>query len=144
MSTRENFTTVNIRIVCLTTPPEECEGQKTGFGVQDKSQKLLVGQRRTDGTLQFDVSLKAQKSGEAERPNFTGPYAHGTPQQRFLYLSHGVPENEGWRWIRRIKVPLMGITWEQINAAAGRVLEARVDATRTGMVTLLGDGWRVV
>jgi uncharacterized protein DUF5990 len=144
MSPGKNVISVNVRIVCLSTPPEQCEGRETVFGVQDKSQKLLAGQRRSDGALQFDFSLKAQKSAGMERPNWTGPYAHGTRQQRFLYLSQALQEDEGLLWVRRIKVPLTGITWEQIDAAARRTLEASVDGSRTGMVTLLGDGWRVI
>ena len=67
---------------------------------------------------------------------------HGTPSQ-FLYL--------GWRhageptspWIKRIKIPLATITWQQIKglARSGAVLQASVDGSGAATVRLLDNGW---
>ena len=74
---------------------------------------------------------------------FTGAYAHGARDKRFVYLTYKIPEGDGWRIYRRIKAPLHMITWEQVQAAlaAGRVLQARVSGLRSGTVPLLDDGW---
>jgi hypothetical protein len=50
-------------------------------------------------------------------------------------------------WIRRIKVPLKSITWEQVKAAARHAeawLACTVDGGGSGTVKLLGSGWQVV
>jgi hypothetical protein len=80
-------------------------------------------------------------------PNFSGVFTHGSPQERFLYLSLRSAEGPEDAWIRRIKVPLKSITWEQVEAAA-RHKEARlactVDGGSSGTVKLISGGWRLV
>jgi hypothetical protein len=81
---------------------------------------------------------------------------HGDASRRFLYLSWrplkwrpGQPEPACW--LRRIKVHLSSITWEQIeqSVANGGVLEAVLPGTgRDGgpscaSVPLVGGGWAV-
>ena len=131
---------VNIRIICIT--PSAVDENVT-FGLQDKAQNLLPGQTRADGAFQFECQLEARRTAGLAQPNWFGAYVHGTPQQRFLYLSLGAHGGDGWNWIRRIKVPLSPITWAQIESAAGNqgVLEATVDGQKSGTVALIGDGW---
>jgi hypothetical protein len=50
-------------------------------------------------------------------------------------------------WIRRIKVPLKSITWEQVEAAAQHAearLAGTVEGGGSGTVKLIGSGWQVV
>jgi hypothetical protein len=144
MSSKHESAYVNIRVICLSPPQSDENGGKVIFGLQDKSQNLLPGQGRPDGSLQFECQLEARKQTDTEQPNWFGAYAHGTPGQRFLYLSLGYREGDGWHWIRRIKVPLSSITWAQIDEVNVNqaVLEATVDGGRSGTVRLVGEGWR--
>ena len=59
-------------------------------------------------------------------------------EARFLYLGWRPP---GGAWIRRFKIPLAPISWEQIAAGQAGALAARVSAARSGAVALLGAGW---
>ena len=64
----------------------------------------------------FDFSLQV-KSGKSGEPVFVGPFAHGTPSGRFLYLS--------WRnalggFDQRLKLSLTTITWDNIHEATAR------------------------
>ncbi len=77
---------------------------------------VSLGISRQDGTVVFDFSLQV-KLGSTGSPVFTGSFAHGSPSERFLYL--------GWRDVRgafaqRLKLPLAGITWEDVQASIDR------------------------
>ena len=132
--------TVTIHLYCENPP-----GQSAEFGLQNKKQDIIVGEKLPDGRLRFSCELKV-KPTDAGQPNFTGPFAHGTVQERFLYLSYRVMQNGEWKWNRRIKVHLKTITWEQVEAAQstpGAFLVAAVDGRGTASVPLLGNGWTV-
>jgi hypothetical protein len=137
-------TNLTLRIICL-DPPDLSNDSRAGFGAQDKSQQLNNGDKRPDGSLVFTVPITVKGTPGIASPDFAGLFIHGTPQQRFLYLSLGTQKGNAWQWIRRVKVPLSGITWPQIEEAGskGSLLEASVDGTRSGTVPLLGEGWVV-
>jgi hypothetical protein len=133
-----------MRIICMKLPPEQYENAPAEFGLQDKEQRLVPGRVREDGSAQyeFNVTVKRQK----DRPNFLGPYVQGTPDARFVYLSMRRKGTAPSVWIRRLKIPLFSITWEQIEAAVrteGGALVARVSGTGAGTVPLLDGGWTV-
>lgn len=134
---------ISIRVICLHSPQETCPEKDTVFGLQDKAQNLLSGQMAADGGLQFECTVVARSLATMSEPNLSGVYVHGTPIQRFLYLSLGRKDNDQWHWIRRIKIPLSGITWQHIETAltGQRILEATIDGQRAGTVSLLGMGW---
>lgn len=82
-----------------------------------------------DLTFEFSVRISEDKDG---KPNFLGPFAQGTAAGRFVYLDIGTyagQQNTGWS--RRLKIPLVGIDWKSIEAAAKsrKALEARVAGT---------------
>jgi hypothetical protein len=129
-------TLIPLRIVCLTPPISET----SAFGLQDRGTGLRSGQVREDGALVFECHVTVRPGREGQ-PDFVGAFVHGTPGSRFLYLS--LRNSGGGEWIRRIKVPLIGIPWEYVDAAQGRALEATVDGARSGMAKLLNGGWRL-
>lgn len=135
---------LTLRIICL-DPHTLSDDPRAGFGVQDQSQRLTNGDKRPDESLAFTVPIIVKGMPGIASPDFAGPFAHGTPQQRFLYLSLGTQQGRVWQWIRRIKVPLSGITWTHVEEAGsnGGILEASIDGMRSGTVLLLGEGWVV-
>jgi hypothetical protein len=56
------------------------------------------------------VTLDVKSRDVSESPRFSGSFAHGSPGERFLYLSwkRQEPRCDPWAW--RIKIPLDGIT----------------------------------
>jgi hypothetical protein len=111
------------------------------FGLQDKNGSLTPGTPQPHGAFRFECDLQVTLKGDL--PNFLGTFAHGTPQDRFLYLTwKNTPTHQ---IIQRIKVKLASITAAQVEAAlqSGKSLCASIEATRTGSVPLLGDGWQV-
>jgi len=133
---------VTLEITCLLPPT----GQGA-FGLQDKNRRLHPPAQEAGGSAVFRCQLRAKPAAASGPPNFSGAFTHGTPQDRFLYLSLRSVDGPEEAWIKRIKVPLKSITWEQV-AAAARHADARlvctVDGGGSGTVKLIGQGWQVV
>ena len=133
---------VNLQITCQHPPID-----RGHFGLQDKDQELHPPAHKEQGLWVFECTVRVKQNEKSGIPNFLGELAHGTPQERFLYLSLRPEAGPADAWIRRIKVPLKHITWEQVMAAAGQEgarLACIVDGTRSGTVRLVGNGWQIV
>ncbi|MEP7293483.1 MAG: DUF5990 family protein [Chloroflexota bacterium] len=137
MEKREAAQQIRLRIECVNAITNDA----LEFGLQDKDQKVYPGERQADGLLVFECVVEVKRNDDA--PNFLGRFVHGTPADRFLYLTWKHKANGQIE--QRIKIKLGTIRWTQVEAAlkAGR-LEARIEGRRTGSVPLLGDGWQVV
>jgi hypothetical protein len=131
---------LDIRIFCMHPPAAMNSGKPAEFGLQDKTGALTAGRPLPDGTLAFHVAVSIT---DDDPPKFSGKHAHGTPGERFIYLSYryvGVT-NE---WIKRIKIPLKTITAAQIQSLksdATTTLAARVDGRLSATVPVV---WSVV
>ena len=115
--------------IILESPPAGVDYglQKGGGNDYEVTQK----QRSKTGDLQFefDARLKEGKDGE---PVLLGPFVHGPPQERFVYLDIGTYAGQtDTHWSRRLKIPLRGITWDMVKQAsrAAHGLETRVPGT---------------
>jgi hypothetical protein len=142
MAAESGATSILVRVVCLNPPVDAANAPPGIFGLQDKDNILSEGVARDDGALTFSCTLQVKP---AEPPNFLGPFAHGTPTARFLYLSLRPDSGASTEWIKRIKVPLNSVTWAQVEAATlpGMLLQATVDGRQSATVPIIG-GWQVV
>ena len=120
--------TVKLRLLREPEPPSAKEGSWR-FGLQDKAGRLHDGAPRPDGTIAFDFELTV---GEGDRPIFTGPFASGPRDERFVYLSWQRLSDGGF--INRIKVRLADLDWTQVRAAqaSGGWLEADLRGVQSG------------
>ena len=133
---------VTLEITCLRPPTRQ-----GAFGLQDKNQRLYPPAQDIGGSAVFRCQVGAKPAPASGPPNFSGAFTHGTPQDRFLYLSLRSADGAEGAWIKRIKVPLKSITWEQVEAAARHAdarLACTVDGGGSGTVKLIGGGWQVV
>jgi hypothetical protein len=122
------------------------------LAVQRGRSDLLPPARQSQDAAVFELSVRVAPRVEGGAPNLLGPFAHGTPVDRFLYVNWGTAAGQpGSRWSRRAKLKTAGIGWalvEETLATPGAVLEARIEGTgRDGgpccaTVPLL-DGWQV-
>ena len=138
---------VPLRIV-IVNPPEG-----VNFCLADNQDNLVSVTRSTgvDISLDFEAIVKPGRGTGA--PNFTGPFAMGTPSKRFFYVNigklAGQPDSP---WERRAKIWISDVSWETVKEVAAdpdKVLIARfmgrdkdggpICATRD----LLDDTWAI-
>jgi len=121
---------VPLRLVLVDPPPGVDLGVQRGRG---SSYETTSVQRSKRGDLTFDFSMPAAESGKNGLPNFTGPFAQGPPDGRFVYIDVGTCAGQpDTPWSRRIKIPLEGITWALVRKALskpGYRLTARIPGT---------------
>ena len=130
--------TIQLHIICHNPPPSICNGVAADqFGLQDKKGSLDLGTRQADDTRMFTCSIEAKVS--ENEVDFSGTVVQGLKGSRFLYLSWAY--NTGG-WIKRIKVPLSGITLQQIRS--GHILQAVIETGRTSGTIKTGNGWKTV
>jgi hypothetical protein len=86
------------------------------------------------------------------KTNFLGPFAKGTPQERFFYLSWVVKNEDGTlTMFRRAKIHLSHLSWSQIEAAvdSGKPLSVTLSLTgkrgdpRCGSIRGEGVHWQM-
>ncbi len=114
--------------------------------------ELVPPVHTTMDSLSFEIMVRLGTPRRGALLRFLGPYVHGSPEARFLYLNSGQSAGDlGSCWIRRAKVWLKDIAPEQVRAVLadhGAVLESEIEGTgRDGgpvcaSTHLIGDGWR--
>jgi hypothetical protein len=102
------------------------------FGLQDAKGEVHPGIGASGNARHFDLILEVGGDDKSGRPGFRGPFAHGGPADRFLYLSWKREGTHAAPWAWRIKIPLSGIGWADIRAAEkpGNCLVANVIGRR--------------
>lgn len=125
------FKKLKVRLIYRTMPAIPPEEGTLDVGMQDKAQAVHAGQKQKDGSMFFECDLDAGIDDSTERLTFRGPFVHGTPEARFLYLSWKRKDASSSPWYWRVKVPLSGITWEDVSSVKpSEVLEADITNRR--------------
>ncbi len=139
-----------VRFVLVDPPPDVAFGIQRGKGARFES--VLV-QRRMRGDITFDFSLTLADGRSNARPRFQGPFAQGTPDDRFVYIGVGTFAGEkDSPWSRRMKIPLRGISAtlvREVTARPGRTLQVRIpgkgrDGTPNCATVTVTGPWTVV
>ena len=83
----------------------------------------------TPSEISFDFTVRVGGPQSDGSPNFLGPCTQGPPGERFVYINAGAHARQsGTPWDRRAKIPLRGISNEQISTVIsqpGSFLEVR-------------------
>ncbi len=121
---------LRLRIV-LDAPPSGVD-----FGLQEgkgNSYVTVQKQRSKGNEVRFDCTVTVKDNRDDGLPNFLGALTQGPPTGRFIYIDIGkLAGQKDCVWERRIKVPLIGITWDmiqQVGADSTLVLEAHLPGT---------------
>ncbi|HEX5182943.1 MAG TPA: DUF5990 family protein [Allosphingosinicella sp.] len=132
---------IRMRLLRDDDAPPSPDGSAVRFGLQDNKGRIVEGARGTDGRFRFDFELVV-RSGPDARPVFTGPFASGSREERFVYLSW--QRLDGGGYVNRIKARLKDIDWPLIRVAqaSGKALEADMSGRRAGGGTVPVE-WRL-
>jgi len=135
--------------ITLVDPPKD-----VFFCVQRGKAALLPPSEISDDLISFDFTVRVGAPQPAGMSNLLGPFAQGTPADRFVYVNSGTAAGQlDSAWTRRAKVKLGGITpvmIEETLATPGAVIAVRIagkakdGGPAAASVPLLGDGWQVV
>jgi Family of unknown function (DUF5990) len=130
---------LRVRVVCTDLPGTRFRDPHDGarpervpvhLGVQRGRE--VVDQVPADRRqVTFAVEFRVERRPDGA-PNFLGPFAQGPPEDRFFYLSWGVPEPSGtFAMFRRLKVHLGHLRWPEIRRAirAGKPLTVTLRLT---------------
>lgn len=136
-----------IRVTVLRAPPG------VTFAMQRGKAELLPASGVNVESFVFDLSVRVREQTRGRSANVLGPYAHGKPTDRFLYLNSGTMAGQADScWTRRAKIKTGGISWnlvQQTLATPGAVLEVQIEGSAKdggpccATVPLIGGGWRV-
>ncbi len=139
---------IALRLTVVGIPPG------VAFAMQRGKFERLPPTEATADTLVFEFTVRVAERKGGGAPNVLGPYAHGKPDDRFLYLNSGTSAGQlGSPWTRRAKIKTGAITWKLVDAVLARqgaVLAARIagEAKDGGpccaTVPLLEGGWKVL
>lgn len=97
------------------------------FGLQDRKQNIIAGRRQPSGALAFDFTLTVKKGKNPKYPVFTGAFASGPADDRFVYLSWRSIERGDY--INRVKARLSTIEWKMVRAAQEKDSPLTADMT---------------
>jgi hypothetical protein len=67
------------------------------------------------GDVTFAIPLRVTRNAKSGKPNFLGPFAQGTPDDRFIYLNWGERHHGVWEGFRRAKIKLGHLSWETVE-----------------------------
>jgi Family of unknown function (DUF5990) len=141
---------VTVRLRCVELPGRSFDGKadiKVGAQKGDTVVDDVFGDAKQ---ASFDFELRVERNAKTGKPNFLGPYAHGKPTERFLYLCWGQRIGGAWHGFRRAKIHLSHLDWPTVETAiaASRPIEAVLKLTdKKGgplCASVKGDqiGWR--
>ena len=149
---------VTLRIVVVSPPAG------VNFSLEDDKGHLVSITKSTGSNITFDFSGVVKENRRTGTPNFTGPFAQGTPSKRFLYINIGqLAGQQDSPWQRKVKIWISGfpkslipepkpITWKMVKEVASdvnKVLMVRYMATNKNgepscaTIQLVDDGWVV-
>jgi hypothetical protein len=120
---------LTFRIILESPPPGVDFGLQKGGGTDFEVDQKQRSASNKDLHFEFNARIKEGKDGQ---PVFLGPFVHGPPQERFVYLDIGnFAGQTDTHWSRRLKIPLRNITWDDVKQAsrATQILETRVPGT---------------
>ena len=142
---------ITLQIVLLKPPPGVDFGLQKGSG---NNYETVQRQRSGSLDLFFNFTVKIKGDMPKDRlPKLSGSFVQGPTNGRFIYIDIGTYAGQtNTQWARRLKIPLTGITWtdiDQLIADSNLILQTSVPGTGKdggpNCATVKPfDGWKIV
>ena len=106
--------TVTLQIILLKPTPGVVYGVQKGSG---SNYETVQKQHSISGDLIFRLLIKIKGDRKKdELPKFSGEFVQGPAGGKFIYIDIGTyAGQQDSAWSRRLKIPLTGIKWENID-----------------------------
>jgi len=120
---------ITLQVILIKPTPQVVFGLQKGSG-----SKYETVQKQTpvsnDLSFKFTVNVKGDRSKE-KLPKFSGSFVQGSTGNQFVYIDIGTYAGQpDTIWSRRLKIPLTGITWKDIDSLSGdSMLQTMVPGT---------------
>jgi hypothetical protein len=124
-------TEIPLQIILIKPTKEVDFGLQKGSGndYETTQRQISTGQ---DLTFKFHVKIKGERKNDL-LPKFSGHFVQGPATNKFIYIDIGTYAGQtNTQWSRRLKIPLTGITWRDIDkliSSPSHILEAIVAGT---------------
>ena len=120
---------ITLQIILIKPTPAVIFGLQKGSGSNYETVQKQIS-ISNDLSFKFTVKVKADKAKE-ELPKFSGSFVQGPAGNKFVYIDIGTAAGQyDTIWSRRLKIPLTGITWKDIDSLSGNsMLQACVPGT---------------
>jgi len=120
---------ITLQIILIKPTPEVVFGLQKGSG---NNYETVQRQISTFNDLSFTFTIKVKGDRSKDKlPKFSGGFVQGPTDNKFVYIDIGTYAGQpGTIWSRRLKVPLTGISWKDIDSLSGNsMLQATVPGT---------------
>lgn len=120
---------ITLQIILIKPTPNVVFGLQKGAGINyDTVQKQIT--TSDDLTFTFTIKVKGDRSKD-EVPKLSGSFVQGSADNKFVYIDIGTYTGQSDTiWSRRLKIPLTGITWNEIDSLPGNsMLQTSVPGT---------------
>lgn len=122
---------ITILLHCHNLPGLVCgELKQVRLGIQ-KGKEVIDDVPADAEDVTFTVPMRVEQQSSNGQPNFLGPFAQGTPEERFIYLCWGERKDSNWETFRRAKIHLKHFDWQTIEKSltTGATIEAFINMT---------------
>jgi hypothetical protein len=120
---------ITLQIILIKPTPEVLFGLQKGSGSNYETVQKQISTSE-DLSFKFTIKVKADRAKD-ELPKFSGSFVQGPADNKFVYIDIGTAAGQyDTIWSRRLKIPLTGITWQDIDSLSGNsMLQAVVPGT---------------
>lgn len=120
---------ITLQIILTKPTPGVVFGLQKGSGSNYETVQKQIS-TSNDLTFTFTVKVKGERSRD-KFPKLSGSFVQGAADNKFVYIGIGTYAGQSdSAWSRRLKIPLIGITWKDIDSLTGKsVLQTSVPGT---------------
>ena len=120
---------ITLQIILIKPTPEVVFGLQKGSGSNYETVQKQIPVSN-DLTFTFTIKVKGDRSKD-KLPKFSGSFVQGSADNKFVYIDIGTCAGQsGTIWSRRLKIPLTGIAWKDIDSlSANSMLQTTVPGT---------------
>jgi Family of unknown function (DUF5990) len=111
---------ITLQIILIKPTPEVVFGLQKGSGSNYETVQKQIS-TSNDLSFKFTIKVKGDRSNE-KLPKFSGSFVQGPADNKFVYIDIGTCAGQSDTiWSRRLKIPLQGITWTDIDSLSSNL-----------------------